>query len=67
MDGLRVYHTEQSSSEDKHHMISLICGPKLRHELIYDTETDSQTQITDLWFPGRGEGKLGSLGLVDAN
>ena len=36
----------------------------------YETETDSQTQRTDLWLPkGRGEGKrrIGSLGLTDAN
>ena len=36
----------------------------------YETETDSQTQRTDLSLPrGRevGEGWIGSLGLVDAN
>ena len=40
------------------------------NELIYKTETDSETQRTDLWLPrGRGEevGSTGSLGLVDAN
>ena len=40
------------------------------NELIYETETDSQTQRTDLWLPvGRGmeEGWTGSLGLADEN
>ena len=40
------------------------------NELIYETETDSQTQKTDLWLPrGRAvlEGWIGSLGLADAN
>ena len=40
------------------------------NELIYETETDSQTQKTDLWLPrGRAvlEGWNGSLGLADAN
>ena len=40
-------------------------------ELIYGTETDSQTQRTDWWLSGglRGvvEGWIGSLGLADAN
>ena len=47
------------------------------NELIYETETDSQTQRTDLWLPrgrgvegagqGGGEGWIGNLGLADAN
>ena len=40
------------------------------NELIYKTETDSQTQRTDLWLPrvrGVREGWIGSLGLADAN
>jgi len=39
-------------------------------ELLYKTETDSQTERTDLQFPrGRGmrEGGIESLGLADAN
>ena len=38
-------------------------------ELIYKTETDSQTQRTDLWLPGWGVGEGWSvrLGLADAN
>ena len=40
------------------------------NDLIYETETDSQTQRTDMWLPrGRelGEGWIGSLGLAEAN
>ena len=40
------------------------------NELIYETETDSQTQRTDLVAKGErglGEGWIGSLGLADAN
>ena len=40
------------------------------NELIYETETDSRTQRTDLWLPrGRGvrDGWIGSLGLANAN
>ena len=40
------------------------------HEPIYKTETDSETQRTDLWLPtGRWEGVgwMGSLELVGAN
>ena len=40
------------------------------NEPVYKTETDAQTQRTDLWLPrgtGEGVGWTGSLGLVDAN
>ena len=41
------------------------------NELIYETEVDSQTSKTGLWLPGeKAEGKggrIGSLGLTDAN
>ena len=40
------------------------------NEPIYKTETDSQTQRTDLWVPrGRREGvkRMGTLLLVDAD
>ena len=39
------------------------------NELIYETETDSQTQRTDLELPRErevGERRTGSLGLADA-
>ena len=59
MDGPRYYLTKWSKSEkDKYH-ISLICGSKKQNdtdELIYKTETDSQTQKTNLWLP---KGKAG--------
>ena len=39
--------------------------------MIYETETDSQIQRTDLWLPTGGGGVeerwSGSLGLADAN
>ena len=47
------------TEEDKHHMISLICGSQLRHkrnEFIYKTETDSQISKSNLWLP---KGKCG--------
>ena len=40
------------------------------NELIYEAETDSQTQRTDLWLPREreeGVGWTGSFGLVDEN
>ena len=49
------------TEEDKYHMISLICGilkKKDTNELIYRTETDSQTSKTNLWLPeGKGWGE----------
>ena len=39
-------------------------------ESIYRTETDSETQRTDLWLPRERwveEGNIGSLGLSDVN
>ena len=41
-------------------MISLTCGVYDTNELIYETETDSQMQGTDLWLPrGKGGGRDG--------
>ena len=40
------------------------------NELIYETETDSQTERTDLWLPGGrelGEGWSGRLRLADTS
>ena len=45
------------TEEDKHHMISLICGSQFkneRNELIY--KTDSQISKSNLWLP---KGKCG--------
>ena len=42
------------TEKDKYHMISLTCGIKKKkdkNELIYKTETDSQTLQTNLWLP----------------
>ena len=52
----------------KYHMISHMWNLKLNtHKVIYRTEIDSQTQRTDLWLPRGLEGRIGSLGLADAN
>ena len=56
--------------KDKYRMISFICGNVKydTNELTYETETDSQTERTDLWLPrGRelGEGWSGRLRLAD--
>ena len=42
----------------------------MTHVTFNATETDSQTQRTDLWLPSRGRGGSGidwEFGLVDAN
>ena len=59
MDEPRDYHTMWSKPDkDKHHVILLIFGiwKKDTNELIDKTETDSQTQKTNLWLP---KGKVG--------
>ena len=48
--------------KDKYRMISLICWSLKKtdtNDLIYKTETDSQTQRMNLWLPGGkgGEGR----------
>ena len=50
MDGSRDYHTKRSKLEkDKYHAISYIWNLKYdTNEFIHETETDSQTQRTDL-------------------
>ena len=35
------------------------------NELIYKTETESQTQKTNLWLPKGKEGQIRSMGLTD--
>ena len=53
--------SEVSQTEkDKFHMVSLICGIQKNDtdELIYKTETDSQTYGMNLWLPeGKGAGE----------
>ena len=74
MDATREYHTKWSKSERERQIsydITYMWNLKYdTNELIYETETDSQTQRTDLWLPrgrGVGEGCTGRLGLADAN
>ena len=53
------------TDKDKYYIVSVTCGIlKETNELIYKTETDSQTQKTNLWLPkgkwqGGGEDKSG--------
>ena len=57
----------------KRQTLYIICIWNLKHATnkpIYKTETDSQTERTDLWLSvGKGvwEGRTGSVGLTDAN
>ena len=75
MGGPKDYHTKPSKSERERQIpydITYMWNLKYdTNELIYETETDSQTQKTDLQLPGgeegAGEGWIGSLGLADAN
>ena len=59
------------TEKDKYHDITYMWN--LKHdtnEPIYETETDPQTRIIDPLLPremGVGEGRIGSLGLADAN
>ena len=70
MDGPRDYHTKRSTSDGKRqisyditHMWNLKYGI---NEPIYKTETDSETQRSDLWLPvgmGGGRGMDWDLGV----
>ena len=53
----------KSQTEKDKYMISFICGIRKydTNELIYKTETDSETQRTDLWLP-KGKGGRDKLG-----
>ena len=74
MDGSREYHIlskvsqkEKDIPHDNTYMWNLKYDT---NELIYKTETDSQTYKIDFWLiKGRkvGEKLIGSLGLADAN
>ena len=58
------------TEKDKYHMISLTCGIKKKdkNELMYKTETDSQTNRINLHLPGgkggEGMGQLRTLRLT---
>ena len=74
MDGPRDAHTKQSESDQERQVscdITYMWNLKYdTNELIHGTETDSQTQRTDLWLPRRmrmGKGWCKSLGLANAN
>ena len=46
----------RQKEKDKHHMISHVDIKYDISELIYKTETDSQTQRMDLWLPRGRDG-----------
>ena len=45
----------------------LYVGPKIRHKLVYETETDSQRKQTLERGEGVGEGEIRSLGLANTS
>ena len=69
MDTTRDYHTKRSKLERERqisHEVTYMWNLKDdTNEPIYKTETDSQTQRTDLWLPKRRERGRGGLGLWD--
>ena len=70
MDGPRNYRTRWGKSEKLKIPYGIAYMWNLKshtNELIYETETGSQTQRTDLPRERAGEGWTGSLGLADAN
>ena len=56
---LEIVILSEVSQTEKYCMLLLICGilKKDTNELIYKTETDSQTYRMSLWLPGEGLGK----------
>ena len=63
MEGPRDYHTKRNKLERERqtpHDIAYMWNLKYdTNGFIYETETDSQTERTDLWLP-RGWGRVGS-------
>ena len=68
MGGPRGFHTELSMSERERQIpydITYMCTLKYdTNESIYESETDSQTQRTDLWLP-RSEWRRDGDGVWD--
>ena len=75
MAGPRDYHVNQNEisqkDKDKYHMTSHIWNLKYdANELIYERETNSHTQKTNLWLPqgkGSGGGINQDLEIADTN
>ena len=70
LESIILSEVNQREKDKDHYDITYMWNLKYgTNELIYKTETDSQTQRTDLWLPresGLGEGRSESLGLADA-
>ena len=64
-------HTKQSKSERERQTpygITYMWNLKYdTNEPMHKTETDSQTQTTDLWLPRQGQERSGSSGLAETN
>ena len=64
MDGPRDYHTKWSQTKISHDITHMWNLKYDANELIHETETDSQTQRTDLWLPrGREAAKDWEFGI----
>ena len=64
--------SEVSQKEkDKYHVMSLICGIKVRHKWTYpqnrNRPMDMENRLVVATGKGEGVGWTGSMGLVDAN
>ena len=57
------------TEKDKYHDVTYMWNQKCdTNELIYKTETNTQTQKTQFpWGRGMGKGMMGNFGLADAN
>ena len=61
---LKIIILIEVSQKDKYHMTLLICGILIRHnELIYNIETDSQTQRRDVVAKRKEEWGRDELGV----
>lgn len=59
--------SEVSQAEKDEYQMDITCVWNLKYDTIYETETDSLLERTDLWLQGRGRGWTGRLGSADAN
>ena len=71
MDGPRDYHTKRSKSDRERQIpydMTYMWNVKYNtNEHIYETETDIANRLVAAKGEGVGEGRIGSLGLADAN
>ena len=66
MEIIILSEVSQTEKDNSTYMRNLKKEKKDTNELIYKTETDSQTQRTNLWLPGSGRvGKRDRQGIWD--